>query len=116
MPSHFDRASIASISTGRKADGKFATAHDFRRSFGTRWAKRVTSAVLKRLMRHSSIATTEGYYVNLDASDVADDLWAKFGATEGNSPAQGNILGNIDPKNASGPGQAEPVKSCPVKG
>ncbi len=36
-------------------------------------------AVLKRLMRHSSIDTTMGYYVALDSADVADELWAKFG-------------------------------------
>jgi integrase len=99
-----------------KAAGKFATAHDFRRSFGNRWAKRVSSAVLKRLMRHSSIQTTEKYYVNLDAAEVADELWAKFSSSEGNNAAQGNILGNIDPKNVSGPGDAEPVKPYLARG
>jgi integrase len=79
-----------------KADGKFASAHDLRRAFGTRWAKRVMSAVLKRLMRHSSIATTMGYYVDLDAAEVADQLWANYG----NTPAAGNTLGNTDQKNA----------------
>jgi hypothetical protein len=59
-----------------KADGKYASAHDLRRAFGTRWAKRVMPAVLKRLMRHASIDTTMTYYVDID---VADELWAKFG-------------------------------------
>ena len=68
-----------------KKDGKpvtvpvFAGCHSYRRGFGSKWARRVSSSVLKRLMRHASIATTEGYYVNLDASDVADELWAKYG-------------------------------------
>ena len=62
-----------------KAEGKFATAHDLRRAFGTRWAKRVMPAVLQRLMRHAAIQTTMSYYVDLDAGAVADDLWAKFG-------------------------------------
>jgi len=66
----------------------------------TRWAKRVSSAVLKKLMRHSSIATTEKYYVQLDADEVADDLWAKFGTAEGNTAAQGNVLGNSCPNKA----------------
>ena len=48
------------------------------------WAKRVMPAVLKRLMRHSSIDTTMGYYVALDSADVADELWAKFGPTYNN--------------------------------
>jgi hypothetical protein len=47
-------------------------------------------AVLKRLMRHSAIQTTMSYYVDLDAAEVADQLWADFG----NSPAAGNICGN----------------------
>ena len=67
-----------------KVAGKFASCHDLRRTFGTRWASRVKPAVLQRLMRHANIATTMGYYVALDAGDVADDLWAKFGATYNN--------------------------------
>ncbi len=71
--------------TKRGADGKaaevpvFAGCHSYRRGFGSKWARRVVPSVLKRLMRHSSIATTEGYYVHLDASDVADELWTKYG-------------------------------------
>ena len=64
-----------------KADGKFASAHDLRRAFGTRWAKRVMPAVLRRLMRHSSIQTTMAYYVDLDSAEVADQLWAGWGTT-----------------------------------
>jgi integrase len=57
----------------------FAGCHSYRRGFGSKWARRVSSAVLKRLMRHASISTTESYYTHLDASDVADELWEKFG-------------------------------------
>ena len=87
-----------------KADGKYATAHDLRRAFGTSWAKRVMPAVLKRLMRHSSINTTMAYYVDLEASEVADDLWDKFGGEEA-----GNTSGNTGPKNANGSGNPEPA-------
>lgn len=66
-----------------KAAGRFASAHDLRRAFGTRSASRVMPAVLKRLMRHASIETTLGYYVDLDADELADQLWA-FWAQEGN--------------------------------
>ena len=59
---------------------------------------KVTPAVLRRLMRHSSITTTMGYYVDLDADEVAGDLWAKFG----NTKAEGNIPGNIAKKEAVG--------------
>lgn len=43
------------------ASKKFASAHDFRRAFGTRWAERVMPAQLQRLMRRRSFpATDEG--------------------------------------------------------
>jgi len=76
-----------------KADGKFASAHDLRRAFGTRWAQRVRPAVLKVLMRHSSVQTTESYYVELNAGEVADQLWARWGQ-------EGNKRGNIAPEEA----------------
>jgi integrase len=58
-----------------KTAGKYASAHDLRRCFGTRWAKKVMPAVLQQLMRHASIDTTMAYYVDVDADDVADQLW-----------------------------------------
>ena len=57
-----------------KADGKFASAHDLRRAFGTRWAFQVKPATLKLLMRHQQIETTMRFYVDQDADDVADQL------------------------------------------
>ena len=65
-----------------KAAGKCASAHDLRRSFGTRWAKRVMPAVLQKLMRHSAIETTMKYYVDLDANELAEELWTTY-APEG---------------------------------
>ena len=95
-----------------KADGKFASAHDLRRAFGTRWAKRVMPAVLKRLMRHSTIQTTMSYYVDLDSADVADQLWASWG----NTPTEGNNPGNIRPKKRQNrPLQAERRNCLPAK-
>lgn len=67
---------------------KFASAHDLRRSFGTRWAKRVMPAVLQRLMRHANISTTMKYYVGIGADEVAAGLWAQH-------PGPGNGPGNI---------------------
>jgi integrase len=48
--------------------GHTPTAHDLRRSFGTRWALRLPPAALCSLMRHASIATTMAYYVDLQAT------------------------------------------------
>lgn len=59
---------------------KYASAHDLRRSFGTRWAKRVMPAVLQKLMRHSAIETTLRYYADIDADDLAADLWREYGS------------------------------------
>ena len=70
-----------------KGKDKFATAHDLRRSFGTRWSKRVKCAVLQKLMRHADIKTTMDYYVDQDADDVASDLWREFG----NGPEKGPL-------------------------
>ena len=66
-----------------KAAEQYATAHDLRRSFGSRWAKRVMPAVLKDLMRHSSINTTMTYYVNQSAEDVGDVLRVALGTISG---------------------------------
>lgn len=63
---------------------KYATAHDLRRAFGQRWAKLVMPAVLQKLMRHASIQTTMQYYVDLEAEDVADVLWAASSNTFNN--------------------------------
>ena len=72
---------------------KPATAHDYRRAFGTRWSKRVMPAVLRRLMRHKDISTTLKYYVDQDAEDIAADLWAAYRKTTPGDTS-GNTSGN----------------------
>lgn len=64
---------------------KFASAHDLRRAFGYRWARRVMPAILQKLMRHASVQTTMQYYVHLEADDVADTVWATVSNTFSNS-------------------------------
>jgi integrase len=81
-----------------KADGKYASAHDLRRAYGTRWASKVKTATLKLLMRHACIETTEEYYVDLDADEVAAELWAQH--------ASGNILGNTHSRPADADSKA----------
>jgi integrase len=54
--------------------GKHVTAHDLRRSFGTRWALKVHPLVLKKLMRHETLDTTLRFYVDLDDSQIADAI------------------------------------------
>lgn len=61
--------------TGRK---KFASAHDFRRAFGDRWALRVMPPVLMELMRHESIETTLRYYVGRNVQATADAVWDAY--------------------------------------
>ena len=90
----------------RKPVKLFAGAHDLRRSFCSRWARKVMPAVLQRLARHATIGTTMSYYVSLSADEMGADLWAHHGAgaTSGNSPAAGNTCGNIGPKVAENHG------------
>lgn len=54
---------------------KDASAHDFRRAFGTRWAQRVFPLVLMEMMRHDDIETTQDYYLSQKADDTADAVW-----------------------------------------
>ncbi len=68
IPQSLDRVGVLMSAIGRKAGvvvdeetEKPATAHDYRRAFGTRWSKRVMPAVLRRLMRHKDIGTTLKY-------------------------------------------------------
>lgn len=56
-------------------DGKAASAHDFRRAFGTRWAQKVMPAVLRTLMRHADVATSLKFYVGISVSDAGAALW-----------------------------------------
>ena len=91
-----DRVSKTVVAIGRKAggvvdkaSGKFASAHDLRRSFGERWAARIMPQQLMELMRHENIETTTRYYVGRNAQSTAAILWqahsASTGSTSGSS-------------------------------
>lgn len=81
---------------------KYASAHDLRRSFGTRWASRVKPPVLQRLMRHATIQTTMEYYADLDAEEIASSLASEFRA--------GSVLGSASPKAAKSQPKAKKEK------
>jgi integrase len=66
-----------------KGSGKYASAHDFRRAFATRWARKLMPAQLQTLMRHKSMETTLRYYVSLDAEKEAAELWKSYGCPNG---------------------------------
>lgn len=59
------------------AKSKWASAHDYRRSFGTRWAAKVRPMTLQRMMRHKEFTTTLKYYIGIEAEDVGAELWGK---------------------------------------
>ena len=63
--------------------GKYASAHDLRRSFGDRWAQRVQTAVLMELMRHRSITTTMKFYVGRNAKQTSKLLRQSMGTRLG---------------------------------
>lgn len=58
------------------ASGKFASAHDLRRTFGLRWSQKRFPAELQQMMRHENIQTTMAYYAVASATDLAARLWA----------------------------------------
>jgi integrase len=80
----------------RKTVKLFAGAHDLRRGFCSRWARKVMPAVLQRLARHANIATTMSFYVSLSADDIGADLWADHKPATGQNPPAGNTLGNTE--------------------
>lgn len=85
------RAGVVAERSAGTGQIRYVSAHDLRRSFGTRWARRVMPATLKLLMRHASIETTMRYYVDIQADDLADELWNQFGPpinTLINSPSE----------------------------
>ena len=72
----------AKIVTGPNAT---ATAHDLRRSFATRWAKRLSAQALKQLMRHSALQTTLTFYATGDVG-LSDAIWGVSGDKTGDKP------------------------------
>ena len=93
----------------RKPVKLFAGAHDLRRSFCSRWARKVTTAVLQKLARHANISTTMTFYVNLTADEIGADLWANHTSTVGNT------FGNSDPREAKVEKAATAPKSLQAK-
>ena len=49
---------------------KFASAHQLRASWATRWAPKVPRELLRRWMRHRSYQTTDQYYVDVDVENL----------------------------------------------
>ncbi|PHS14502.1 MAG: hypothetical protein COA78_05755 [Blastopirellula sp.] len=79
---------------------KYASAQDLRRAFGVRWAQQVPSMVLKEMMRHESVATTEKFYVGQNADMMADTVWATerrdtSGDTNKKSPTEDSGHSNV---------------------
>lgn len=52
----------------------YASVHDLRRAVGFRWARSIMPMVLKELMRHASVTTTEKFYVDINAQSTAKFL------------------------------------------
>jgi integrase len=84
--SRVDNASSTIVQFFRRAGVK-GSAHDFRRSFATKWARRLPAQALQRLMRHSSLATTMTYYATGDIG-LEDQLWGDFCNKTSNTPSQ----------------------------
>ncbi|MES2791729.1 MAG: hypothetical protein V4719_19065 [Planctomycetota bacterium] len=62
----------------RAAKTHYAGSQDFRRTFGTRWARRVLPVVLQQMMRQQDLATTMKYYIELETEDLAADIYEAY--------------------------------------
>lgn len=87
------RQFVADISTkalvvGNSREG-FATLHDLRRNFGSRWARKVPAQILRQMMRHASITTTLEYYAETEDAAI-EMMWSQASITNiiTNSPAK----------------------------
>jgi len=74
---------------------KFASAHDLRRAFGTRWAKVVPPGLLKELMRHANIETTMNFYVNITAKDTMAEV-KRHQKKNGNQNSPEKVNGKVN--------------------
>lgn len=64
------KVTVDSTTKGHNTKAKYASAHDLRRSFGSRWSLKVMPVTLQKLMRHSHISTTMKYYVDHEVADT----------------------------------------------
>ena len=79
------KASVVIAAIARKANVP-GTAHDLRRSFAVRWAKRLPAQQLRLLMRHASIEATLAFYATDDCG-LGEAVWGKIGDISGDKPA-----------------------------
>ena len=104
-------------------EGKAASAHDLRRSFGQRLADAgVAPRDLQKIMRHRTLATTEQYYLRDDAIDIASRVDAKLyplsnGYTSATQQSrQGRQIGAKPLKNNVAEKGLEPLHRLPDTG
>lgn len=89
----------AKIKVGAK---KTASAHDLRRSFGSRWALKVMPQVLQQLMRHADIQTTMRFYVDLKSDDLGAVIYKNSGRQKegkGDKPSTDQPTGEFSSQN-----------------
>lgn len=95
------KACVKTWTNPKSKASKCATAHDLRRSFGTRWASLVMPAVLQTMMRHASIQTTMSFYVTRNAVTAGDVIREAFEKgqsrnSSGNKPAKAQEKSTCD--------------------
>jgi integrase len=73
-----EKAKVVVHVDARTKKAKYASAHDFRRAFGDRWALRVMPPILMQLMRHESIDTTMRFYVGRSVEATTEVLCAAY--------------------------------------
>lgn len=89
-----EKAGVVVQTEAKTGKVKFASAHDFRRAFGDRWALRVMPAVLQLLMRQKSIDTTMKFYMGRSAQATADVVWEAYSQAIKEKPRERDSLGD----------------------
>lgn len=108
------KASGVVVDTSETGRIKHVSAHDLRRSFGSRWASRVMPIILKELMRHEDIKTTMKYYIGSDAERTAEAAYAAI-RLPGGEVSNGSVSGSVKSKSTARKGRKKVANTDTVK-
>ena len=83
--------------TRRKKKAKFASAHDLRRSLAERMAEAgLPPELLKKVMRHASVETTQRYYLNQNVQRDATKIRSLLAQKEQPAPGRTQVQAELD--------------------
>ena len=91
------RVVVTPENTRRKKKAKFASAHDLRRSLAERMAEAgLPPELLKKVMRHASVETTQRYYLNQNVQRDATKIRSLLAQKEQPAPGRTQVQAELD--------------------